>query len=200
MQLNDGMNIKGLFFSIIAPLVLPWCAALYAQEGGAAELAGTGTGTAELPRGYRSVTLGMDTEQLKDALRQDTAVYLFREDRDVYFMPLSDEHYVETTGRGFVKRAFFQFDKSALFVISLTLNPDRLDFYSVFMMFREKYGEPSALDTQKTVWESDTVRITIERPLTVKYIDRLVFDRILAENSTAKSAAVLLRDEFLNDF
>ena len=187
---------KGLFFSI----VLPMCALLSAQEDGAAELAGTETAQAELPRGYRSVALGMDAEQLKAALREDSAVYLFREDRDVYFMPLSDEPYVETTGRGFVKRAFFQFQEAALFVISLTLNPDRVDFYSVFMTFKEKYGEPAALDPQKAVWESEAVRITIERPLTVKYIDRPVLDRLLAERGAGQSSAVLLRDEFLNEF
>jgi hypothetical protein len=155
---------------------------------------------ADLPHGYRTVTLGIGIEELKEALRRDTDTYLFREDRDVYFVPLRNENYVETTGRGFVKRGFFQLKDSNVFVISLELNPDRIDYYSVFTTFRAKYGEPAAIDPQKAVWESDTVRVSIERPLTVKYIDRPVFDAILADARAGESAGTMIRENFLEDF
>jgi hypothetical protein len=153
-----------------------------------------------LPRGYRAITLGMGIEELKEALRRDTEIYLFREDRDVYDIPLRNENYVETTGRGFVKRGFFQLKDESLFVISLELNPDRMDYYSVFTAFRERYGEPDSLDPQKAMWESETARVFIERPLTVKYIDRAVFDAILAEAEAGESAEKNLRKDFLSDF
>jgi hypothetical protein len=155
---------------------------------------------ADLPSGYRTITLGMGIEELKEALRQDTETYWFREDRDVYFVPLRNENYVETTGRGFIKRGFFQLKDANLFVISLELNPDRMDYYSVFTTFRSRYGEPASLDPQKAIWESETVRVSIERSLTVKYIDRAVFDAIIAESQAGKSAETVLRENFLNDF
>lgn len=155
---------------------------------------------AELPLGYRTVTLGIGLEELKEALRRDTDAYLFREDRDVYFVPLRNENYVETTGRNFIKRAFFQLKDANVFVISLEFNPDRIDYYSVFTAFRIKYGEPESIDPQKAVWESDTVRVSIERPLTVKYIDRAVFDAILAEAEAGKSSEAMIRENFLQDF
>jgi hypothetical protein len=154
----------------------------------------------DLPLGYRTVALGLGIEELKEALRQDTEAYLFREDRDVYFVPLQNENYVETTGCGFIKRAFFQLKDASVFVISLDLNPDRIDYYSVFTAFREKYGDPASLDPQKAVWESEAVRVIIERPLTVKYIDRAVFDAILADADAGKSNEATIRDQFLQDF
>jgi hypothetical protein len=159
-----------------------------------------GGSTDSLPRGYRTIILGIGIEELKEALRRDTDVYLFREDRDVYFVPLRNENYVETTGRGFIKRGFFQLKDSSVFVISLELNADLIDYYSVFTKFRTKYGEPAAIDPQKAVWESDTVRVSIERPLTVKYIDRTVFDAILAEARAGKSGGTMIRENFLEDF
>jgi hypothetical protein len=156
--------------------------------------------TAELPLGYRTVSLGIGIEELKEALRRDTEAYLFREDRDVYLVPLRNENYVETTGRGFIKRAFFQLKDASVYVISLELNPDRIDYYSLFTAFRMKYGEPETLDPQKAVWESDSVRVSVERPLTVKYIDRVVFDAILADTAAGESAGTIIREHFLQDF
>jgi hypothetical protein len=176
-------------------------AGLFAQTGGdIGGVTGGETETADLPRGYRTISLGIGIEELKEALRRDTEAYLFREDRDVYLVPLRNENYIETTGRGFIKRGFFQLKDSSVFVISLELNPDRIDYYSVFTAFREKYGEPAVVDPQKSVWESDAVRISVERPLTVKYIDRPVFDAILAEAQAGESAGTVLREDFLRDF
>jgi hypothetical protein len=167
---------------------------IFAQTDDAADPA------AGLPRGYRTISLGIGLEELKEALRRDTDAYLFREDRDVYYVPLRDENYVETTGRNFIKRGFFQLKDSSVFVISLELNPDRMDYYSVFTAFRERYGEPAVIDPQKAMWESETVRVSIERPLTVKYIDRAVFDDILAQSQAGKSVETTLREDFLRDF
>jgi hypothetical protein len=153
----------------------------------------------DLPLGYRTVVLGLGIEELKEALRQDTEAYLFRED-NVYFVPLRNENYVETTGRSFIKRAFFQLKDASVFVISLDLNPDRIDYYSVFTAFREKYGDPASLDPRMAMWESETVRVIIERPLTVKYIDRAVFDAVFADADAGKSNEATIRDQFLQDF
>jgi hypothetical protein len=172
-------------------------AGVFAQTGGTPDAAAPAEG---LPRGYRTITLGMGIEELKEALSRDTEAYLFREDRDVYFVPLRNENYVETTGRGFIKRGFFQLKDGSLFVISLELNSDRMDYYSVFTAFRERYGEPDSIDPQKAMWESETVRVSIERPITVKYIDRVIFDASLAEAQAEKSAETVLRENFLRDF
>jgi hypothetical protein len=56
------------------------------------------------------------------------------------------------------------------------------------------------LDPKQAVWESADTRIAIERPLTVKYIDKNVINEIINESKAAESAEIRLREEFLSEF
>jgi hypothetical protein len=153
----------------------------------------------EPPRSYRTVTLGMELENLKEALKEDE-FYEFRGDRDVSFLPLSSEDLIETFGTSFVQRAAFQLRNETLYIFTLNLNTRLVDHYSVFTTFVERYGQPSYLDPQEAVWESDTTRVSIERPLTVKYIDKELFNDMLYNSKIIESREVQQREEFLNGF
>jgi hypothetical protein len=153
----------------------------------------------DVPRTFREISLGMSLEDLKSALASDNE-FVFRGDRDVSFLPLSEQNLVESAGFTFIKRAFFQLKDEKLFIMGYILNLDKIDHYSVFTTFVEKYGEPVILNPKQAMWESADTRIFIERPLTIKYIDRQVFDALLAESSASESATAQLRSEFLNDF
>jgi hypothetical protein len=155
--------------------------------------------TAALPRSFRGFTLGMSLEELKSALSGD-AEFVFRGDRDVSFLPGSNQNLVDSTGRGMIKRAFFQIKDDAVFVMTFEMNTDKIDHYSVFTAFSAKYGGPLALDPRQSEWEDGETRVYIERPLTVKYIDKIVFDGIVSESRAAESSAIILREEFLEDF
>jgi len=152
-----------------------------------------------LPRQFRQFTLGMNLDELKQNLITDEYFY-FRGDRDVSFLPVRNQSLVETTGYSFIKRAFFQLRDAQVFIMSFTLNTEIIDHYSVFTQFVEKYGQPSWLDPRTAVWETDETRISIERPLTVKYIDKIVFDDIVSESGLAESSHVRQRQEFLDEF
>jgi len=155
--------------------------------------------TEPLPRQFRDLTLGMNLDDLKENLLKDT-LFNFRGDRDVSFLPAREQSLVETTGSSFIKRAFFQLRDGEVFIMSFTLNTEIIDHYSVFTQFVEKYGEPSSLDPRAAIWETETTRISVERPLTVKYIDKVVFDDIVNESGLIESGQVRLRQEFLNEF
>ncbi|MCA1951172.1 MAG: hypothetical protein LDL24_11410 [Treponema sp.] len=152
-----------------------------------------------LPLSYRSFSLGMGLEDLKKALAADT-LFAFRGDRDVSLLPMSEQTLVETTGLSFIKRAFFQLKDGKVFIMAFTLNTDIIDHYSVFTTLVQKYGEPAELNPREAVWRSETVRLSIERPLTVKYIDLRVFNSIVEESTVKESKESVLRREFLNDF
>jgi hypothetical protein len=162
------------------------------EAGGAAE-------TAALPRSFRGFTLGMNLDDLKTALSED-AEFVFRGDRDVSFLPDSNQNLVDSAGRGMIKRAFFQIKDDAVFVMTFEMNTEKIDHYSVFTTFSTKYGAPSALDPRQSEWEDVETRVYIERPLTVKYIDKTTFDGIVSESRAAESSALILREEFLQDF
>jgi hypothetical protein len=141
----------------------------------------------------------MDLEALKSVLQEDPTFY-FRGDRDVSFLPAREQSLVETTGFSFVRRAFFQLMDGKIFIMAFTLDPGLVDHYSVYTAFVKKYGEPRFLDPKQAVWESGETRVSIERPLTVKYLDRQVFDNITAESRADESVELYLREEFLRDF
>jgi hypothetical protein len=151
-----------------------------------------------LPRSFREIRLGMGLEDLKAALEGDD-LFLFRGDRDVSFLPPREQNLIETTGRSFVRRAFFQLQGGALFIMAFTLDPRRVDHYSVFTSFVKKYGEPDVLDPRQALWESGDTRVSIERPLTIKYIDARVFNGIIEDSRVRESGEVFEREEFLND-
>jgi hypothetical protein len=75
-----------------------------------------------------------------------------------------------------------------------------VDHYSVYTSFVKKYGEPASLNPKEAVWESDEVRVAVERPLTIKYTDKQVFNEVVSELKATESAELFRRQEFLDDF
>jgi hypothetical protein len=175
-------------------------------EGEPGNSAGDAAGTGELPRVFRDIRLGMSLDELKTALQRD-GLFDFRGDRDVSFLPppargggSGGQNLVETTGPSFIRRAFFQLRNGELFTMAFALDTHLVDHYSVFTGFVGKYGEPAYLDPKQAVWETENTRIAIERPLTVKYIDKRVFNDITGESALAESGEVRRRQEFLDEF
>jgi hypothetical protein len=184
---------------VLCLLFLALVPALWGEEEAGAEKPEAAEGAAPesgLPRKFRKFSLGMDIEKLKEELKKD-GLFSFRGDRDVSFLPLREETLVETTGLSFVRRAFFQLKEGAVFIMAFSLDPRLVDHYSVFTSFVKKYGEPRFLDPGQAVWEDDGARISIERPLTVKYIDKEVFQGLVEEGRTRESGELFLREEFL---
>jgi len=183
------MMKKAILISVLFLLT----ALIWAQEEEAE------AGENDLPRIFRQISLGMSLDDLKETLLNDD-LFHFRGDRDVSFLPAREQSLVETTGSSFIKRAFFQLRDGQVFIMAYTLNTDIIDHYSVFTQFVDKYGQPSYLDPKMAVWETEETRVAIERPLTVKYIDRVVFNDIVNESGLIQSGQVRKREEFLNEF
>jgi len=172
---------------------------VWAQNSTAGQAEANNSFPLEIPRQYRGLYLGMSLDDLKTSLLSDN-YFNFRGDRDVSFLPARDQSLVETTGSSFIRRAFFQLRDGEVFIMSFSLNTLIIDHYSIFTQFVSRYGQPVYLDPQIAVWETETTRVAIERPLTVKYIDRAVFNEILDESGVIESNQVRLRQDFINEF
>ena len=151
------------------------------------------------PRKFRELFLGQSLDDLKSALTRDS-LFSFRGDRDVSFLPVREQTLVETTGLSYIRRAYFQLNEGTVFIMSFSLDTRLVDHYSVFTSFVKKYGEPVSLSPGEAVWETDETRVSIERPLTVKYIDKKVFSHLIEESKTRERLELLNREEFLRDF
>jgi len=191
------MNQKPIIFALLLAFsLLPVSAQDKPKDTAAAATTADGN---DLPKQFRQLSLGMGLDELKDGLLKDD-LFQFKGDRDVSFLPARDQSLVETTGSSFIKRAFFQLRDGKVFIMAFSLNTEVVDHYSIFTQFVQKYGQPSYLDPSVAVWETDEVRVAIERPLTVKYIDRQVFNDIVNESGLIESGHVKLRQDFINEF
>ncbi len=163
--------------------------------------ASTGSGPASdaVPTSFRGISLGMPMDEVKAALAND-GLFSYRGDIDVSLLPRPEESLIEVSGMSFVRRAFFQFYQGKLFVMIFVMNEKEMDHYSLFTSLSTKYGKPDTLSPGESVWMDGATRLSLERPLAVKYIDVMVFDSLKAAGASQESYAEVLRSEFLGGF
>lgn len=153
-----------------------------------------------LPKGYGKVNLGMEVDSVKDALKS-VPDFGYRGDRDVSLAPNSKEVIIETDAsflsQSFFDRCWFQFYEKKLYIITLNLNPARIDYYSVFKKLCEKYGNPQSLNPDKSVWQDGSVIMSLEKPLALKYVDASQFQKLQDSSRVDKSETEKSRDKFL---
>jgi hypothetical protein len=158
-----------------------------------------GQATVEPPRGFRGIDLGMEVEQVKTLLTQDP-LFDYRGDPDVSLLPQPPQTLVEVRGSSYVSRAYFQFQEGRLYVMILALNRDRLDYYTLYTTLSAKYGEPASLDPTEAAWLFPGLRLSLERPLSVKYIDTGVFEALQEEGKAEQDLRGLSEQRFLEQF
>jgi hypothetical protein len=182
----------------VSLIMILWATGVSAQSPGGAGQPAAGTAQA-LPMSFRSVSLGMGLDQVKSALKADP-LFRYRGDPDVSFLPQTSQYLIECEGAAYLRRAYFQFADSRLFIMILVLDVQKLDHYSLFSTLATKYGQPTSLSPEESVWQSEPVRFSLERPLNVKYIDNRTFAAILAKGGAQKDLEQLSRDKFLEQF
>lgn len=155
-----------------------------------------------LPDGYGSLKLGMSVEQVKEELKK-MPEFAYRGDRDVSLSPQTKQVLIETDSSrfadSFFTRCWFQFADDKLFSITLNLNEKRLDHISVFNSLAKKYGNPASINPKRSAWEDDSVIMSLERPLTLKYIDNKKFKEMLEESGVQKTFEEKSVEEFLDN-
>ncbi len=151
------------------------------------------------PRGFRTVELGMELEQVKERLLQDP-LYDYRGEPDISFLPQPPQTLIETSGSSYIQRAYFQFHDDRLYIMILSLDQDKLDYYMLYSTLSAKYGIPDSLDPTESVWQFEGLRLSLERPLNVKYIDTAVFERLNQEGRVQQDLWELSKDNFLEQF
>jgi hypothetical protein len=152
-----------------------------------------------LPRTFRNVGLGMSMDEVKEALKAD-GLFNYRGDPDVSLLPRANESLIEVAGLSYIRRAFFQFHEDRLFVMIVAINESRMDHYSVFTTLNTRYGKPQSLSPAETIWDDGVTRLSVERPLAVKYIDLEIFNSLREAGRAEQSWEELLRIDFLDGF
>ncbi len=151
------------------------------------------------PRGFRGLELGMSLEQVKAKLEGD-ALFGYRGDPDVSLLPSPQQTLIECSGVSWVRRAFFQFQEGRLLSIILVLDDRRLDYYTLYQTLSRKYGGPARLDPAEAVWEFPGVRLSLERPLSVKYLDSDRFEALRRQGQAGQALSEVSKNAFLQEF
>lgn len=157
----------------------------------------------DLPNGYKDITLGMSLDETKDALLKDSD-FGYHGDRDVSLLPNSNKSLIETDatyglGSNFLTNCYFQFTEDKLYIITININTDRMDYYSVFTTLCNKYGEPTSISPSAAIWKNDDVTMSLEKPLTLKYVDNDLYDSTQNYSNVPKSATEITREQFLDE-
>lgn len=158
-----------------------------------------GSKATSVPDSFRGITLGASMDAVKALLLAD-ALFGYRGERDVSLLSGENRSLIETSGASYIRRAWFQFFEDALYIMTLNLDPEKIDYFSVYTSLVGKYGEPTSLDPRKAVWADDRVTLSLERPLTVKYVDAKTFSDLLGKDTTGKAASDLSRERFIDEF
>jgi len=154
---------------------------------------------AKVPRGFRGIELGMELDQVKEKLAAD-ALFDYRGEPDVSLLPTQQQTLIEVTGSSFIRRAFFQFHERKLYVLILVLDQRRLDYFTLYTTLTGKHGDCTRLDPTEAIWEFPGVRLSLERPLSVKYIDTAVFAALQEQGQAQQSLQEMSRQMFLEQF
>ena len=78
------------------------------------------------------------------------------------------------------------------------MNRSRIDYYSVFTTLKEKYGEPDTITPQAATWKNNEITMSLEKPLTLKYIDNEVFKSLQTASNIAPATTEVTQQMFLD--
>ena len=154
-----------------------------------------------LPQEFRGIKLGMTVDQVKELLLKDNA-FGYKGDRDVSLLPDQQRILIETDTSdiapfSFLSRCYFQFYEDKLYSMILYIKPDMLDYYSVFSALCEKYGNPDELNPTIAEWKNQNVILSLEKPLTLKYVDNVAFEKMLGNSKLDDDVKTESIKEFL---
>ena len=152
-----------------------------------------------IPRSYHGISLGMAPDKVKDLLLQDSW-FNYRGEADVSLLERPRASLIDAGGSLFINRGLFQFENEVLSAILLELNPETIDWFTVYTTLEKRYGSPVDMNPQKAWWEDGETRLALERPLTVKYLDLSVFEAARDEISDRAAWRENARNEFLGEF
>lgn len=156
-----------------------------------------------LPRGYKNIILGLSLDETKQELIKNSD-FGYHGDRDVSLRPNDNQVIIETDatngyGSIFLTQCWFQFYEKELYTLTINMNPEKLDYYSVFTTLKNKYGEPESFSPTQAKWSDDSVTMLLEKPLSLKYIDNKTQKELQNYSNIQKSSAEVTKEMFLGE-
>ena len=153
----------------------------------------------QTPNNFQGIELGMELDTVKETLK-NSPYFRYRGDPDVSLLLTESRSIIESSGYSFIERGLFQFHDERLYIITIILNQNEIDYFSMYRSLNKKYGDPDVLNPEQISWSFGNVLLSLEKPLTIKYIDTDVLDKLKSGRNQTTDLRMLGREQFIGEF
>ncbi|WP_295161808.1 hypothetical protein [uncultured Brachyspira sp.] len=123
--------------------------------------------------GFKDIKLGATREDTINAILSDNTMTLPKQymtgtvdlsaEESATFLALEENK--------FYKSGYFIFKNDALYSITINFQPNQVDFLELLSALNAKYTKGSFINADTVAWQNGDIRIILERPSIIKYID-----------------------------
>ena len=148
------------------------------------------------PQGFLGIRIGMTLGEVKAALAREPLFY-YRGEPDLSLLPATRQALIEVPGRAYVERAYFQFHDDRLLSVIVHLSRELVSYFDVYSQLASRYGDATSIDPASATWIFPSLKLSLEKPVVLKYVDRLVFDTLTSESAAGTDWEEESRQSFL---
>lgn len=123
--------------------------------------------------GFKNIALGATREETIKAILSDNTMTLPKQymtgtvdlnaEESATFLALEENK--------FYKSGYFIFKNDALYSITINFQPNQVDFLELLSALNAKYSKGAFINANTVAWQNGDIRIILERPSIIKYID-----------------------------
>lgn len=123
--------------------------------------------------GFKNITLGATRADTINAILSDNTMTLPKQymTGTVDLNAEESATFIALEENKFYKSGYFIFKDDALYSITINFQPNQVDFLELLSALNAKYGKGAFLNADTVAWQNGDIRIILERPSVVKYID-----------------------------
>ncbi|MEI0525044.1 hypothetical protein R4K54_03865 [Brachyspira murdochii] len=123
--------------------------------------------------GFKNIKLGATREDTINAILGDNTMTLPKQymTGTVDLSAEESADFLALEENKFYKSGYFVFKDDSLYSITINFQPNQVDFLEILSALNAKYTKGSFLDANTVAWQNGDIRIILERPSVVKYLN-----------------------------
>ena len=123
--------------------------------------------------GFKDINLGSTREDTINAILSDRTMILPRKymTGSVDITAEESATFLALEENKFYRSGYFIFKNDSLYSITIYFQPNQVDFLELLSALNSKYDKGAFLDANTVAWQNGNMRIILERPSIIKYIN-----------------------------
>ena len=123
--------------------------------------------------GFKDIQLGSTRDDVINAILSDNTMILPKKymTGSVDIAAEESATFLALEENKFYKSGYFIFKNDSLYSITIHFPPNQVDFLELLSALNSKYSKGAFLDANTVAWQNGNMRMILERPSIVKYIN-----------------------------